>query len=196
MELNMFKRTVCSALLVAGASCLPVHAQSLLWNFQYTGFRLSSEIDEGFFPDEKLSGLFVGADNNANGVLEFSEVTRFDFDKVRYAKNSSRHLGCPYDSCELTSFSYNLGTNKLQFSAEYNRVDPVIGGEFGNVIAGNYYLKFVYADIGHPRTWTWTDQTQFTISAIPEPSSLTMSAAGLLLLLGRLRLHRRLARRG
>jgi hypothetical protein len=68
-------------------------------------------------------------------------------------------------------------------------VDPVMGGEFGNVVAGNYYLKFVYADIGHPRTWT--DQMQFTISAIPEPSSLAMSAAGLLLVLGRLRSQRR-----
>jgi hypothetical protein len=182
MELNMWKRTVCSALVAAGVGCLPAHAQTS-WNFQYTGFELFvDDMDNGFFPDTSFTGSFGGTDSNGNGVLEFSEVARFNWDGAEYAKNSLPHLNCPYDRCELKSFSYNVATDQLQFSAEYNQSDDPIGGSSGTVVSGQYYDRFSFTDIGHDATWRWTDQTRFEISPVPEPSSVALSAAGLLLL--------------
>jgi hypothetical protein len=191
MESNMLKTIACSALLVAGATSLPACAE--LWNFQYTGFdRIEENTDLGFQPDS-FSGNFRGLDGDHNGLLDYSEVSRFTWHGTEYAKNSLPHPGCSYDACKLNSFSFNLATLQLQFSANWNFTDQFGGGE-GSLVAGNHYDEYFYTDIGHYTRWEWTDQTQFTISAIPEPSRVAMSAAALLLVVRLRRRGRRPAR--
>jgi hypothetical protein len=178
----MLKTIACSALLVAGTTSLPAWAE--LWNFQYTGFdRIEENTDLGFRPDS-FSGEFRGLDFDGNRVLDYSEVNRFTWNGTVYAKNSSPHPGCRYDTCKLNSFSYNIDTQQLQFSANFSfKAEPFGGGE-GSLVAGDHYDEYFYADIGHYTRWEWTDQTQFTISVIPEPSRMAMSAAALLLIAG------------
>lgn len=183
----MWKRMVCAALVLAGASHLPARADTS-WEFEYKGFeRIVDTTDEGFFPGVTLGGLFAGYDHDGNGIIDFSEVTRFSWDGAEYAKDALPHSGCPYDWCELQSFSYNIGTQTLQFSAAYEQVFPDDEGlSSGKVIGGEYYDRYSVGgvgSIGHDLMYAWTDQTRFTISPVPEPSGFAMSAAGLMLLL-------------
>jgi hypothetical protein len=178
MEPKMLKTIACSVLLVAGTTSLPAWAE--LWNFQYTGFdKVEENTDLGFRPDS-FSGNFRGLDFDRNGLLDYSEVSRFTWFGTEYAKNSSPHPGCRYDACKLNSFSYNIATQQLQFSANWTFRDEFGGGD-GSLVAGDHYDETFFTDIGHYSRWNWTDQTEFTISAVPEPSRIAMSAAGLLL---------------
>jgi len=93
---------------------------------------------------------------------------------------------CPYNWCELKSFNYDLATGRLQFSTLWTYTDENgVSGGSGYTTAGDIYEEVHYSnDSLHDTRSLWTDQTRLTISPVPEPSRIALSAAGLLLIGG------------
>lgn len=173
----MFKKLMCLATL--GAALAPASAQTF-WQFSYTGFM---DFDtKQFEPQRSESGFFAGSDDNRNGVLEQSELTRFGWEQVVYIDANNSWNECVLMRCSLQNFSYDLRSGQLDFASEWMYRDDMAYSE-SRTVAGDMISFYGYLGNGQGSgyTWLWTDQTQFSITPapVPEPANSPMILAGL-----------------
>jgi hypothetical protein len=192
MESIMWKTLLCAVLLASGTIHLPADAETF-WDFKYMGFLDGT--DKTFHPEYTLPGFFAGTDSNGNDLLQLSELTRFHVDGIEYTEQAGGHPGCPYNWCQVESFSYGSISGKLQFSTGWGYTDENGTGYGGAATTvGDSFFAYSYGggNSGDLTRWQWTDQTRFEISPspVPEPSSATFLAGLLLISVIRLRTSR------
>jgi hypothetical protein len=171
---NMFKALSVALLLASGATA---HAAQT-WNFTYTGFY--DENANVFDATRKVAGSFTGSDDNSDGILGKSEITAFFLNDVNYIACSADSN--PYYQCGTDRFSYEIG-GKLEFFAGTTGNDPEGLVSVGHYFdAGNRERRYRFTPTSTAdASFLWTNDTQFQISAIPEPGAWMMMGAGLLL---------------
>lgn len=168
------KQILPAALLLAS---LAAHAQSSHWTFSYTGF-YDREAAQ-FLPDLTLSGSFSGVDDNGDGALERGELTALTIgatDYVACAGGSNATYHCGADSFR---FSPEGG---LSFSVGEYGADPEGWVGAGHIVTtGNTWYDYQFnPGSTHEHHLDWTQATTLSVlSAVPEPASWAMLAAGL-----------------
>jgi len=185
----MLKSVAFAGLLAA--SCAASAATT--WSFEYSGFH--DEIASTFDSNYRIYGSFTGADSNSNGIVEQGEISSL-------LVNGTNYISCAagsndYYQCGTYSFSYDVAAKKLDFFAGTSGSDPD-----GYYMAGHYFqtgqreedYQYVAGFYHATTSYAWTDQTRFAItdsvlaggevSAVPEPGTWAMLAAGLLLVSG------------
>ncbi|UGQ49120.1 PEP-CTERM sorting domain-containing protein [Massilia endophytica] len=161
------------ALLAALASGA---AQADTRTFAYRGFDLYSA--GNFNPDALLYGTFEATDLNGNGSYERNELTSLVIMGQKYIGCAPPDTIMPY--CTVDEFSYSESAGlSIRAAWEYSYG----GGSFYKYFDTGYtYWDLSRSD--HAPTYGlyayWTDQTQFTISPVPEPGVLPMLGLGLL----------------
>jgi hypothetical protein len=168
------KHILPAALLFASVAA---HAQSSHWTFDYTGFY--DREAAVFLPEMTLSGAFTGVDANDDGVLDRDELTSLTIGSMDYVAcggNSNATYHCGADSFR---FSPDSG---LSFSVGEYGSDPEGWVGSGHIVTtGDALYDYQF----NPNTSTehhldWTRATTLNmISAVPEPASYAMLAAGL-----------------
>lgn len=177
------------ALLASSALSLPASAGT--WNFRYEGFAYDISTGEdhyaGFGGGYAVAGTFSGNDIDQDGVLELDEVSSFF---ARYPMT-----GCPtgdFPNCALTEFSYSA-EGGLHFASwsEWRYPGTDLGATM-SIRSGESSLWRVASgyQLYRDERLTWTPDTTFIITAVPEPSSYLMLGIGVLLL-GRMGAQRR-----
>lgn len=169
----MWKKLMCAAAL--GAAAAGASAQTV-WEFSYTGF-LNRETNV-FDPSLRFAGQFAGADSDANGELDITELTHFSWDDRLYVDRGGRPCG-PSD-CELRDFTFDLSRKQLNFSAEWEYADEA-SRSAGSTVSGWQLTYFGYTQGGgtFASNLLWTPNTKFVITAVPEPASALMLGVGL-----------------
>lgn len=152
-------------ILCVAATCASAAAAPVTYNFSYQGavrddWGAPSTVWDATY---RVEGSFRGDDKDNNGVIDKSELEWMQ-------------VGFCWGNCNIDSFSY-APQGELEFSAIYvdHSTDP-------------YYSVNQYSNLGSfegvamlSRTsYTYTADTQFTIAAVPEPSTYAMMGAGLL----------------
>lgn len=171
----MWTKLLCATALSAAAATASAET---VWNFSYTGF-LNAETNV-FDPTLRFSGSFTGADGDANGELDITELTHFSWDDKLYVDRGGRP--CGPGQCELHKFTYDLRLGQLNFVSEWTYADDASRSS-GSTIAGSQLSFFGYTQGGGSisSNLLWTPQTQFAIDPppIPEPATVTMLGVGL-----------------
>jgi len=204
----MRKQLLCAALLAVGMTC--AHAAQTTWNYTYQGF---INADTGVFdPNVRLTGTFIGEDNNADGFITYDELTYLASGRVYLEPQPYPSTpgdlnpsgGCvqaptSYASCTVSAFSYKL-TGQLEYSLSYSGHDEFYQSWYSNTVTGNYFND---GGSNPPREqywetrYNWSNQTTFTISPapapVPEPSAALLLPAGLGVLLAARRRRQKVA---
>lgn len=164
-------------------SCAAAHSQSTTWTFTYTGFH--SDRAQGFVPDAILTGQFSGTDQDADGVLEKSELTSI---RLSHRGWSLDLIGCGYQypvymSCGLERFSFSE-QDGLDFAGFHSLLEENNGyGEFVDVDPESTWATgWDSGRSGNSETtnYSWTPQTTFRIvSSVPEPAQVWLLGIGL-----------------
>lgn len=164
----ILKKIVCSAVL---AMCPLMGAQAGAWSFTYEGFFDSQT--QAFDPYHVLAGYFEGTDLNGNGSIDTAELSQLRLDGRSY-------FGCDAPTtCVIGSFGYVPG-QPLSFTvARFTRDDIGVASEV--IVAGDS-ISYTSSDHNYMPVWSWTDATVFQIAPVPEPASIAMLGAGLLIL--------------
>lgn len=186
----MMRKLLCGALLAAcGPLALADTVTPTEWEFSWQGFWVYPGGGFGYDdPAYTFTGTFAGIDADHDGVIGRGELTSLVLDGTQY-------VGCagylPSDSCGISAFSYSaegglvLSAQRTIYSAEpgseagwtaqsweYRSGDRIARGHFGyQMPLEEYSLTFA--------SYTTTTVTQ--ISAVPEPATYAMLAAGLLM---------------
>ena len=183
----MLRPVLCAAMLAACA--IPGHAAT--WTFVYQGFHDS--VTDRFMMDRRLTGSFAGRDSDGDGALARAEITSFTLEGHDFVACESQSND--YWRCGMDAFSWRGGV--LSFSAGQGGSDPE-----GWVGGGHYYLsddrEFGYSfRPGSFEEWaySWTPETTFMISVVPEPATWALLLAGVPLVAGAARASRRARRR-
>lgn len=158
-------------------------AQADTRHFAFRGFDVYER--GNFAPDALMSGTFEASDSNGNGVYELGELTALTILGTSFINCADPNALTPY--CTVDAFSFTEG-GPLNLTASWS-FSYEGGSNLVSVHTGGYYYdlrRTDYQSSGH--SWYWTEQTELSVSAIPEPSMLPMLGAGLLLFLA-LRRH-------
>lgn len=132
--------------------------------------------------DATVSGSFDGADLNANGVIDRGELTALTL-------QGRDVLGCVSNSpvaCGVSEFSYILGGTLTLRGSYVDYWDDNGGPDWSSheismdTTTGVYSMNARAQQSHDGRDWMFTPETQFTISAVPEPETYFMLLAGLL----------------
>jgi len=179
-------------------TCAAAHSQSATWTFTYTGFYDNE--GQVYRPDLTLKGEFTGADLDADGVIERTELSGFQLFHGFFPLDL---LNCPTvypDSygCTVERFFFSEAAG-LDFSGDHYRSNMHTGNtEYLRVATGISWVTGHYSGRAGSEpgssTFFWTPQTSLSIvSSVPEPGQATLLALGLgALAFGGLRRARRL----
>jgi hypothetical protein len=185
--INFYMDTIMLRKIIMGttlaASCVYASATTTAdrWDFSWQGF----QVEYGSFNSSRtVSGRFGGVDLNHDNKIELSELNELVIDGRDF-------LTCGVidysHRCSLSAFSYVLG-GKLSFTAERN--DSWDYGDWADSTGAKYfadsYVERQYFSPYVGLVWNefFTSRTTFTITAVPEPQTYAMLAAGLALLIG------------
>ncbi|WEF35775.1 PEP-CTERM sorting domain-containing protein [Pseudoduganella chitinolytica] len=171
----MLDKLLPAALMVFTAASASAQTR---WDFAYSGFHYQ-ELDI-FLPSARIDGSFEGTDVNGDGILQRQELTSFVVDTMEYVNNPD---GCVMTSCSLSDFSYGIRSGKLDFASSWTYSDDfnysvgrIKAGQFSSVVGENGSGEWSES------TYLWTDRTTFWINPapVPEPSSIALLGAGVL----------------
>lgn len=166
--------TCCLALLAVLASTA---AQADTRHFAFRGFDVYEP--GNFAADALMGGTFEASDSNGNGVYELGELTALTILGTSFLNCADPDALTPY--CTVYAFSFTEG-GPLNITASWS-YSYEGGNNYVSVHTGGYYYDLSRTDHqSSGRSWYWTDQTELTVSAIPEPAMLPMLGLGLLLL--------------
>lgn len=171
--------------LLSLAAATPATADT--WQFTYTGFY---DADAGVFdPNYQVAGSFSGVDANFDNKIEQSELTSFTL------KNDFSYIPCeqlpnmrPRRSCDISSFSYLLGSRQLNFETHEHHSDPegfyywLTDIRTGATILQQEYFGIWTVTLQWSHQHNWTDQTVLSVTGpgpVPEPETYAMLLAGL-----------------
>ena len=155
---------------------LAAQADPFTTHFSYSGF--FHEEGNVFDANHQINGSFTFENRNYNNVVERDELLALVVNGVDYIACANDNN--PYASCGAGNFSYQFG-GSLNFSVGSSWHDPewiVTGGySVTSGVRENAY-RAVFGNVdGY--TYRFTPQTQLTVSAVPEPETYAMMAAGL-----------------
>ncbi len=173
----MLKKAFCAGALAAvcglANATTPTH-----WNFSWRFFFDTLTLKN---IDATVNGSFDGKDLNSNGVIDREELTALTL-------QGRDVLGCvsnPPVVCGVSEFSYSPGGT---FTLRGNYVDywDDNGGPDWSwheismdTTMGVYSMNARAQQSYDGRDWMFIPETQFTISAVPEPEAYLMFLAGL-----------------
>ncbi|MDQ1919300.1 PEP-CTERM sorting domain-containing protein [Massilia pseudoviolaceinigra] len=173
----MLKKLLCGAAMMACA--MSAHAEVKVFDFSY----------QNFFQDYRdvtdiLKGQFSVEDKNGDGVYGASELIAFKFVNHSYAP-CANESGDNETSCSINSFSYQPG-GLLNFSMDKTRRNDWSDTYYTARSGDRYGFTSWSSGGGQPyyTAYLWTENTQFSITAVPEPQTYMMLGAGLLALFG------------
>lgn len=144
------------------------------WSYSFTGFH---HVQSGTFdPSLTVSGTFSGVDLNADNTIDKSELTALTFRGFDFIACGTES----YFTCSLDAFSFTPGSALLlaaTWAAEDVEFTSQAGGSF---ISGDRWRLFSNGTFGdRDDTWLFTANTVEQVSVVPEPTALSLLAAGL-----------------
>ena len=158
-------------------------AASFAWGFSFNGFYDS--VSDSFLPQEVISGSFRGEDRDADGLLERDELVSLVIGELDYVACAAASNA--YYQCGATSFTFSQDAG-LHFSVGSYGSDPEgwVGGGRLITTGDQHYAYDFNPGMTTERHLYWTSDTQLSMNsismaaAVPEPSTWTMLALGLL----------------
>lgn len=174
----MNKMYVCALSLVA--AMLPAQAAIQTYSWSYTGFAWAI----GWHPgSDIISGTFAADDANGDAIFTQPELRSFVYAGRDYAM-------CPEQgpsSCTFRDFTYTPGQALTFRLSSYETIGASTYSEL--VEAGHFWITEAMYPEGAPHInhRLWTDETQFSISPIPEPETYWLTSLALLAAWGILR---------
>ncbi|WP_256078121.1 PEP-CTERM sorting domain-containing protein [Massilia sp. YIM B04103] len=164
-----------AAALLAMLCSVAAKADQTYW-FKYKGFNDSAG---RFNADATVAGYFTANDADRDGVIRLDELNSL-------VTNGYSFTGCnpenPVVHCGTSAFTYVIG-GALSFEGGYGVSDEMYV-QSTTVSTGDFYRSYsdnAWGGAGYYHYFTWTPQTQLTISTpVPEPATYGMLATGLL----------------
>ncbi|HEX8614328.1 MAG TPA: PEP-CTERM sorting domain-containing protein [Telluria sp.] len=183
----MLKKMICAMALMGSALSSQAAVQGFDWT--YTGFLPSYASESSpapqygpFNPNHVLQGRFYAEDLDNNGTFSTAEVTSFTI----YGKSYMDCTGAR--RCDLFNLSYTPGS-LLQFDAYDSTVSGTWGSGWWETTTRSYLagasFYTVYENewsLASTYRYTFTPETKFAISPVPEPQTWLMLGAGMALL--------------
>lgn len=159
------------AFAFVAATCSAATAAPISYNFSYVGALRSYDWpgSELWLSDYQINGSFTGEDKDHNGVLSLTELSSLKIEGTDI--NASDYVPQGNCDCSLQLFNFKLKEQSLFFAAGYQ-----------SGVSSFITSSGVYVSSGHNEhlNYYFEDDTVFTLTAVPEPSTYAMMGAGLL----------------
>ncbi|OFA07107.1 PEP-CTERM sorting domain-containing protein [Duganella sp. HH101] len=176
---------ILASALVSLAAITPATADT--WQFSYTGFY---DADAGVFdPNYRIAGSFSATDANHDSRIEKSELTDFTINgDLPYLPCTQVQNPRPLRHCDISSFSYLLGSRQLNFETHEYHSDPegfyywYTDIRTGSAILQQTYFGIFTVSLKWSSQHNWTEQTVLAVTGpgpVPEPGTYAMLLAGM-----------------